>query len=42
MKKTNNKINKLTDEELKQVNGGIKLDPERLRKKVEDKYPTGE
>ena len=31
---------KLTDEELSQVSGGLKLDPERLRKKVEDVYPT--
>ena len=31
---------KLTEEELAQVNGGLKLDPERLRKKVEDVYPV--
>ena len=30
----------LTEEELAQVNGGLKLDPERLRKKVEDVYPV--
>ena len=31
---------KLSMEELEQVNGGLKLDPERLRKKVEDVYPV--
>ena len=31
---------KLTEEELAQVNGGLKLDPERLRRKVEEVYPT--
>ena len=30
----------LTDEELAQVTGGLKLDPERLRRKVEEVYPT--
>ena len=30
----------LTDEELEQVTGGLKLDPERLRRKVEEVYPT--
>ena len=33
-------VRKLTEEELEQVSGGLKLDPERLRKKVEDVYPT--
>ncbi len=33
-------VRKLTEEELEQVNGGLKLDPERLRKKVEDVYPV--
>ena len=36
----NNKLKELTDKELEQVSGGLKLDPERLRKKVEDVYPT--
>ena len=47
MKTQEKKVNKaeengaeLTDEELSQVAGGLKLDPERLRKKVEDAYPT--
>ena len=31
---------KLSIEELEQVNGGLKLDPERLRKKVEEVYPV--
>ena len=31
---------KLSIEELDKVNGGLKLDPERLRKKVEDVYPV--
>ena len=31
---------KLTEEELDKVNGGLKLDPERLRKKVEEVYPV--
>ena len=31
---------KLSMEELEQVNGGLKLDPERLRRKVEEVYPT--
>ena len=30
----------LTEEELEKVNGGLKLDPERLRRKVEEVYPT--
>ena len=34
----NNKLAELTDEELEQVNGGAKLDPERFRKKVEEAY----
>ena len=29
---------KLTEEELEQVTGGVKLDPERLRRKVEETY----
>ena len=33
-------VRKLTEEELEKVNGGLKLDPERLRKKVEDVYPV--
>ena len=33
-------VRKLTDEDLEQVNGGLKLDPERLRRKVEEVYPT--
>ena len=31
---------KLTEEELAQVNGGLKLDPERLRRKVEGAYAS--
>ena len=31
---------KLSIEELENVNGGLKLDPERLRKKVEEVYPV--
>ena len=31
---------KLSIEELDKVNGGLKLDPERLRKKVEEVYPV--
>ena len=31
---------KLSIDELDKVNGGLKLDPERLRKKVEDVYPV--
>ena len=31
---------KLTEEELDKVNGGLKLDPERFRKKVEEVYPV--
>ena len=34
----NEKLHELTVEELEQVNGGIKLDPERFRKKVEEAY----
>ena len=34
------KLNELSEEELEQVNGGLKLDPERLRRKVEETYPT--
>ena len=34
----NEKPHELTEEELEQVNGGIKLDPERFRKKVEEAY----
>ena len=34
----NNKLAELTDEELEQVNGGAKLDPERFRRKVEETY----
>ena len=33
-------VRKLTEEELEQVIGGLKLDPERLRKKVEEGYPV--
>ena len=36
----NKKLAELTEEELEQVNGGIKLDPDRLRKKVEEAYPA--
>ena len=36
----NNKLTELTDKELEQVSGGLKLDPERLRRKVEEVYPT--
>ena len=31
---------KLSIDELDKVNGGLKLDPERLRKKVEEVYPV--
>ena len=31
---------KLSEEDLEQVNGGVKLDPERLRRKVEGPYAT--
>ena len=34
----NNKLKELTEEELEQVNGGAKLDPERFRRKVEETY----
>ena len=36
----NRKLHELTDEELEQISGGLKLDPERLRRKVEEVYPT--
>ena len=36
----NKKLAALSEEELEQVNGGLKLDPERLRRKVEETYPT--
>ena len=36
----NEKLHELTEEELAEVTGGLKLDPERLRKKVEDVYPV--
>ena len=35
----NKKLAALSEEELEQVNGGLKLDPERLRRKVEETYP---
>ena len=34
------KLHELSEEELEQVNGGLKLDPERLRRKVEEVYPV--
>ena len=34
----NKKLVELSDEELEQVNGGAKLDPERFRRKVEETY----
>ena len=34
----NEKLKELTEEELVQVNGGGKLDPERFREKVEEVY----
>lgn len=34
----NEKLAELTEEELEQVNGGAKLDPERFRRKVEQTY----
>ena len=34
----NEKIRELTPEELEQVNGGAKLDPERFRRKMKDAY----
>lgn len=37
---TNKKLHELTSEELDKVNGGIKLDPERLRRKVEGSYAS--
>ncbi len=30
----------LTDEQMAQAAGGIKLDPDRLRRKIEEQYPT--
>ena len=36
----NKKLHELSEEELEQVNGGIKLDPDRFRKKVEEAYPV--
>ena len=40
VKSLNEKLTELTDKELEQVYGGLKLDPERLRRKVEEVYPT--
>ena len=34
----NEKLTELTEEELEQVTGGAKLDPERFRRKVEETY----
>ena len=34
----NKKLAELSEEELAQVNGGAKLDPERFRRKVEEAY----
>ena len=36
----NKKLAALSEEELEQVNGGLKLDPDRLRRKVEEIYQT--
>lgn len=36
----NKKLEELTEEELEQVNGGVKLDAERLRSKVEQAYSS--
>ena len=36
----NKKLTELTDKELEQVYGGLKLDPDRLREKIKDVYPT--
>ena len=36
----NKKLAALSEEELEQVNGGLKLDPDRLRRKVEETYQT--
>ena len=36
----NEKIRELTPEELEQVNGGVKLDAEKLRRKVEQTYSS--
>ena len=38
VKTLNEKLRELTEEELEQVNGGAKLDPERFRRKVEETY----
>lgn len=38
VKTLNEKLRELTEEELEQVNGGVKLDPERFRRKVEETY----
>ena len=40
VKSLNEKLTELTDKELEQVYGGLKLDPDRLRRKVEETYPT--
>ena len=40
VKSLNEKLTELTDKELEQVYGGLKLDPDRLRKKIKDVYPT--
>ena len=40
VKSLNEKLTELTDKELEQVSGGLKLDPDRLRRKVEEVYPT--
>ena len=40
VKSLNEKLAELTDKELEQVSGGLKLDPERFRRKVEETYPT--
>lgn len=40
VKSLNEKLAELTDKELEQVSGGLKLDPDRLRRKVEKVYPT--
>ena len=36
VKSLNEKLTELTDKELEQVSGGLKLDPDRLRRKVEE------
>ena len=40
VKSLNEKFTELTDKELEQVYGGLELDPDRLRRKVEEVYPT--